>query len=333
MLVASSPLRAFVRAALLLAVASVAGDALAQERDAASADGAVDARRAAVVVKVGPRSMTVGELEDRIAALAPFQRELFGKTPEEIRTRFLEDVVVPELVYAAGAEARGLDKNLATAHQLRRARSSATLRVIRRGVPYADSIPIEEVRAYYEANRVSFDAPERINVWRILCKSKEEASTVIAEAEKTLTTNKFNDLAREHSVDKATRYRGGNLGFLSPDGTSNQAGLKVDVAVVRAAQGVKDGELVRVAVQEGDGWAVVWRRNTVPPSRRTVEEAAAQIRNTIHRERAEAAEKKLVDELRARDVVMGDTSKMGLIVLPAFDAGALIPRQVPSTKP
>jgi peptidyl-prolyl cis-trans isomerase C len=332
-LAASSSLRALARVALLVALASIAGDALAQERDAASPDAAADARRAAVVVTVGPRTMTVGELEDRIAALAPFQRDLFGKTPEEIRSRFLDDVVVPELVYAAGAEARGLDKNLATAHQLRRARSSATLRVIRRGIPSAEAIPMDEVRAYYDANRMHFDAPERINVWRILCKSKEDAATVIAEAEKALTTNKFNDLAREHSVDKATRYRGGNLGFLAPDGESNQAGLKVDVAIVRAAQGVKDGELVRAAVQEGDGWAVVWRRTTVPPSRRTVEEAAAQIRNTMHRQRTEAVEKKLIDELRARDVKMGDTSKMGLIVLPAFDAGTLIPRQVPSAKP
>lgn len=289
-----------------------------------------DARRAEIAVRVGPRAMTVGEVEDRIAALAPFQREMFGKTDDEVRARFVDEIIVPDLLYAAGAEARGLDKNLAVVHQLRRARSSATLRVVRGRVTPAAVIPMADVQAYYDANRIQFDAPERVNVWRILCKSQAEAATVLSEAQKKLETNRFNDLAREHSVDKATRYRGGNLGFLSPDGVSNQAGLKVDPEIVRAAKTVKDGELVGSPVKEGDGYAVVWRRATVPPSKRTVEEASGQIRNTLYRERVEAAERALVKELRDRDVKMGDTSKMGLIVLPEFDAGSIIPRQVPT---
>ena len=86
--------------------------------------------------------------------------------------------------------------------------------------------------------------PERINLWRILCKTRDEAATVLEAARRDPTIAKYNDLAREHSIDKATNLRGGNLGFVGPDGASNEAGVKVDPALVKAAQTVKDGELV-----------------------------------------------------------------------------------------
>jgi peptidyl-prolyl cis-trans isomerase C len=100
---------------------------------------------------------------------------------------------------------------------------------------------------------------------------------------------------------------------------------------VKAVQGLRDGEFAPRPVPEGDGFAVVWRRATVPPSKRTVEQAAAQIRATLYRERIEAAEKKLVDDLRAKKVSSVDASKLGMIVLPPFDAGVNLPRSAPSS--
>ena len=113
-----------------------------------------------------------------------------------------------------------------------------------------------------------------MNLWRILCKTRDEAETVLAAAKRDLTIPKYNELAREHSIDKATNLRGGNLGFVCPDGTSNEAGLKVDPALVKAAVAVKDGELVAQSRSpEASGFAVVWRRSTVPATQRTVEDA------------------------------------------------------------
>jgi peptidyl-prolyl cis-trans isomerase C len=288
------------------------------------------ARRAKVAIKVGTRTVTVGELEDRLAEIPPFQAATFGASRDEIVKAYVDQVLVRDLVLGAGAEQHKLDETLPTKHQLERARSSATLRALRTGdLKSPASIAMEDVKKYYEDNRSRFDSPERVNLWRILCKTREEADTVLTTAKKDLTIPKFNDLAREHSIDKATNFRGGNLGFLSPDGTSNEAGVKVDAALVKAAASAKDGDLVPQPIAEGTGYAVIWRRTTVPATRRTLEDATAQIRATLYRERTETQEKKLIDELRKKNVRDVNADLLKIIEIPALDAGVSLPRSIP----
>lgn len=296
------------------------------EPDAAVAPDAESARRARTVLTVGTRKVTIGELEDHLAAIPLYQLSQFGGSREAVARAYLDQILVRELVLAGGAEQRGLDKELPTKQLVDRALSSVTLRKNRIGYASAAAIPMEDVRAYYEANRARFDSPERINLWRILCKSREEAITVLESARRDPSIAKYNDLAREHSIDKATNLRGGNLGFVGPDGASNEAGVKVDPVLVKAAQSVKDGELVAQPITEGAAYAVVWRRGTVPANRRSPEESAAQIRSALFRERTEAAEKKLIDDLRVRNVKDVNEGLLGIIELRPFDAGVSLAR-------
>jgi len=300
------------------------------------------ARRAKVVATVGSKTVTVGELEDRLATVPRFQLATFGDSPDAIRRKFLNDVIVQDLLLSLGAKEKKLDEDLATKHQLDRALSSATLRAVRRQIGVASAIPMDDVKKYYEENRSRFDAPERYGIWRILCKTKEEAQEVLDKAKKDATPKNFEALARDHSVDKATYLRGGNLGFIAPDGTSNEAGLKVDPAIPKAAAGVKDGEFVAQPIAEGENWAVVWRRGTIAPSKRSVEDAAAQIRDTLWKQRVEAAQKKLEDDLRAAkvrdvnpDLLRGiDISTSDGNIVPRKRPGQVAPgKPVPSTQP
>ncbi len=321
-------LPAFFAGALIASLATSAASHAAPEGGASAAD--ETARRAKIAVKVGSRTVTVGELEDRLAEIPPFQAVTFGATREEIVKAYVDQVLVRDLLLGAGAEQRKLDEAIPTRHQLQRARSTATLRALRSGeLKSPAQIPMADVEKYYADNRSRFDSPERVNLWRILCKTHDEAEKVLAAAKKELSIPKYNDLARDHSVDKATNFRGGNLGFVAPDGVSNEAGVKVDPALVKAASAVKDGELVPHPVPEGTGFAVIWRRTTVPATRRTLEEATAQIRSTLYRERTEAREKQLVDELRAKHVRDYDADPLRIIVIPPLDAGVSLPRSAP----
>jgi len=184
------------------------------------------------------------------------------------------------------------------------------------------------VQAYYDANRDRYDTPERYQIWRILCKTEDEAKDVITQAKKDLDTKTFGDLARDHSIDKSSNLRAGNLGFLSPDGTSSEPGLRLDPAVVKAVQGVKDGQLVTAPVKEGDAFAVAWRRGTIPANKRSVEDVAAQIRDTLWKTRVKEATDKRVAALRAaklRDVneaALGDLP----LILSGADAGGFLAR-------
>jgi len=286
------------------------------------------ARRAVVVAKVGSRDITTGELEDRIAQVPRFQLSAFGATPDAVRHKFLEQIVIPEALFAQSAEAQHLDTQLPTSNALMRALANASVRALRVDLGPATAIPMEDVRKYYEENKSRYDSPERFAVWRILCKTREEAVSVIEAARKDLTVAGFTSLARDHSTDKATNQRGGNLGFVGIDGTSNEAGLKVDPVLPRAAASVKDGELVGQPVPEGSGFAVVWHRGTVPPVKRAVEDVAPQIRDTLWKHREEQAVKGLVAQLRTRDLKELNDGLLNGIEVSSVD-GQIEPRHRP----
>lgn len=289
-----------------------------------------DPRRSRVAITAGARKATVGDVEDRVAEIPPFQLATLGASPREVVKAYVDQVIARDLLLIAGAEQRKLDQEPAVRQQIVRSRSTATLRALRGPIMSPAAVSKEDVVAYYEKNRARFESPERVNLWRIHCKTQDEAKSVLATAKGELTIPKWNDLARDHSMDKATSFRGGNLGFVGADGASNEAGLKVDPALVKAAAGVKDGELVPQPVPEGEGFAVVWRRTTVPATKRSLDEAEPQIRTAIFRERTEVAEKKLIDELRAKHVRDVNADLLRIVELPVYDAGISAPRATPS---
>ncbi len=269
----------------------------------ASAAGPLDdAHRATVIARVGPAVITAGDFEDRFAPMPSFQRASWGPTADARRHRFLAEVLVPQILLALAAEARDAGAAPPTSYALERARSGATVRAIRARIGSADAVSGDDVRAYYEQNRERFDAPERYQIWRILCKTEGEARAVLDASKNDPTPKTFSDLARAHSQDKGTYLRGGNLGFVTAAGTSVEPGLRVDPAVVRAAQAVRDGELAPAPVPEGDYFAVVWRRGTAHSIHRSLDEAAAAIRDTLWKERIKTETDRLVASLRAAKV-------------------------------
>jgi peptidyl-prolyl cis-trans isomerase C len=286
------------------------------------------ARRSRGVATLGAnRTITVGELEDRIAALAPFQRASFGADAAAVRHAFLAKVLVPEALESLGGGKEKLDRQQPTAYQLERARSQSVVRAIRARLGPESAIPMEDVQKYYDDHLARYDAPERYQIWRILCKTREDAQSVLDAARKDPTPKAFGDLARDHSLDKATNLRSGNLGFVSADGTSKEPGLRVDVSIVRAAQGVQDGQLVATPVSEGEGFAVVWRKGTLAATRRTVDQVAAQIRDILWKTRVKEATDGLIAGLRAARLHDLDVSLLSTLgATPPGDAGGASPK-------
>jgi peptidyl-prolyl cis-trans isomerase C len=292
----------------------------------ARADG--DPRRAQTCVTVGDRTITVGEVEDRLAQVPAFQLRTFGNTDAEIRKGFIEQVIIPEALWSQGAKARHIDTHVPTRFDLDRARAQATLRALKARLGPPQNVSMDDVQAFYDKNKARYDAPERHQIWRISCATREEAQSVIAEAKKDPTVPKWNKLARDHSLDKATYLRGGNVGFVTLEGQSNETGLKIEPAVAKAAATVKDGEIVPDPVAEGSGFAVVWRRGTVGASHRAVTEVKEEIQWKILREREEDEKKKLLADLRAKNLKEVNPEILtGIDVAPPD--GVIVPRKRP----
>jgi len=281
----------------------------------------------AVVATVGSAEITAADLEKRMKLVPDFQLATLGRTPNEQKRNFLDQVVVPELLLAEGAKAKKLDES-----PMVRERTDQTLRAARLALVKAEmAITQEEVAAFFVENHGRFDSPERVGMYRILCRSKEEAASVLADAKQAGTLARWNELARERSVDRATALRGGNLGFVGPDGSSSEASVRVEPALFAAAAKVKDGEFVPEPVKEGEGFAAIWRRGTLPAVRRSIEEETTAIRQVLARKKLEEGAKALLKQLREAGSV---TSHPQLIDVVEIDVnGAVVQRKRPGVVP
>lgn len=277
------------------------------------------------MARIGERAITVGYLEDRIAQVPGYQRPMFGAGEGAVRKEFLERVVVADQLLVEAAKRDGIDKRAPTSLRISRALANAELRRIRSTAEAASAISEDDVRAYYDAHRNLYDAPERVLVHRILCATRAEAEAVLAKLKADPRPETFTEVARAQSIDKATHLRGGSLGFLADDGTSHEAGLRADPGLVVAARTVKDGELVPTPVAEGPHFAVVARRGTSPARRRTVADAAPQIRELLARERFEGRVNDRVKALETRWLRESHPELVARIELPppTFDAIAI----------
>ncbi len=290
-----------------------------------------DAHRRAVAAHIGPQAVTVGEIEDRLSPIPRFQLRLFGRTASDVVRTFFDQVVVRDVLLSLGAADRKLDHEVAVEQAVERALSNATQRAITAQVGPLSLVPMADVQAYYDANRARYDAPARVQIWRILCATQGEAQSVLDQAKKDGTATSFLQLSRDHNMDKAANLRGGNLGFVAHDGASNEPGLTVAPAVVTAAEGVKDGELVPAPVPEGPNFAVVWRRGSQPGVHHPMSEVEVQIRDTIVRQKRETAEKALIDKLRAEKVTQLDDIAVGDFDV-AIDDGKIGTRMRPRAR-
>ena len=299
------PLRRFHFVASVFAAASLVGAAgIAMATPAplptASASGSAKAEADSRIVAKGTGiAIDVEMLRGRFAEVPRYQYEMFGKDPAEALRTFLKDVVIGDALLERAAVDEKLDAPLRIRFDLARAKANALLRALHDTGKTA--LTDAEVAAWYEGHRSDFDAPLRISVQRIHVATKEEAVALaksLQDGGGKLAT--WNDVAREKSLDKGSNLRGGSLGFLFPDGKSTEAGVSVDAAIYAAAAKLADGEIGKEPVAEGDKFAIVWRRGSIPATKRPLDEAKTQIRTVLGRETDAKAKSDLIADLRKR---------------------------------
>ena len=161
---------------------------------------------------------------------------------------------------------------------------------------------LDEVKAYYDAHRDQFVRGERIQIWRIVVDDQALAKRIIDEAKGPGGPERWKALAREHSLDAATKMRGGALGFVYADGHTEAPQVRVDAALFDAARKVKDGEIVSEPVPEGKHFSVVWRRGSISAVERPIEQERPAIEQVLLRQRVKKAFDNLLERLTKQNV-------------------------------
>jgi hypothetical protein len=299
---------------------------------------ALAAGGAAPVVRAGSESADAPAVARAIARVPAFQLKALGETDAERRRAVVDKRLVPELQGAAEARARGLDKRPRTADRLRELYARAMEAELARDT--AASLPVTDgdVQRYFDEHRARFETPRRVRIWRILVNDEALAKKIIAECQGAFGPTKWGNFAREHSLDAATKYRDGDLGFVRPDGSTETPRLRVDPVLFAAVDSLLDGQLAPEPVKTSSGLAVVWRRGSLPAITRTVQQEAAAIRTLLTRQRLEAARSDLVRKLRAehlkqQDAELLETLPDGMFAPPEASGRSLPPLPSGSSAP
>ncbi len=159
----------------------------------------------------------------------------------------------------------------------------------------------EEVNSYYTAYLDRFVKPEAIEVWRILVGTEEQAAALLARVKNSEAPQKtWSLIAREHSLDSATHFRRGYLGFVRADGTTDVPQVRVSPAVHAAAKLLANNEYTDTPVREGDNWALIWRRGYRAEERTTLAQARPEIEPQLGLAKARIQLNELITALKAK---------------------------------
>jgi len=157
----------------------------------------------------------------------------------------------------------------------------------------------EQVRSWFDANQSRISQPERVEARHIFIPTldhpPEEAKQKLDVALVTLTDQKqdFATLAKELSEDPATKYSGGELGWMARDR------LPADFAAPLFSMATGEPTLIRTKL----GWHLVEVTDRKPSEPRTFEQAKPEIIAALETIKRHQATADLRESLRKSDAV------------------------------
>jgi peptidyl-prolyl cis-trans isomerase C len=244
----------------------------------------VDKNSKALAV-INGKEITLSEFELRWSQLPEYTRKKY--VGAEGRKRFLDELIDREILLQE-AKRRGIDRDRALLERLERFKERSMLdALMREEVDSRVSVTPDEVKAYYNANRETFSAPDELRAAHILVKSQAEA----AELKRRLGQGEdFANLAKKASLDVSSKNRGGDLGVIKKGQTVPE--------FERVLLTLKKGEISEpVPTQFGYHLIKLYERTSGPPL--SFEEAKDQAKEQILIEKKQQRFKELVAALRS----------------------------------
>ena len=239
-------------------------------------------------------TITLGELQERINRQSPYIRARY--TSLEQKKEFLESLVRFE-VLAKEAARRGLDKDPEVVRTMKQVMIQKLMRDEFDAKITADTITDAEMKAYYDANVGDYVKPEEVRASAIVMKNKAQADRVLLEArgEAGKTNKGFRDLVTKYSADEDSKQRGGDLRYFNAETPAKE----VPAAVVKAGLLLANTGDVSGVIDAGNGtWYILKQTGKRRALTRSFDEAKAQIRNKLFRDKRLKAQNDFVQGLR-----------------------------------
>jgi peptidyl-prolyl cis-trans isomerase C len=236
------------------------------------------------IARFAGETFTEGEFREEMARLS--RRARGALADPERRRQFVDNFVLSRLIYQKGV-ANGYDRDEDVLRQLDDLKRRL---VIQRVMQEQQSAPVsdEEVREYYDAHPTEF-ATDRVKASHILV-SDETLANEIAEKLRA-DPGQFENLAKEHSIDKSNAEKGGDLGYFG-------RGRMVKEFEETAFALESDGAISEV-VQTRFGFHIIKRTGREEGKVKPFDEVKNQIRIRLINEKRREQTEKFLDKLRA----------------------------------
>ena len=269
-----------------------------------------EARRQQVLVAATGVQITIGEVED---VLAQQPAPLRARYTDRSQLEQLVDGMLRSQLLAREAERRGYAQNPAVRHTVKESAAQALVRLEVEDKLDPQSIPAEDVRAYYDAHPDEFHRGQTRRASYILLADAEQAARLLPEASKA-DARGFAELAKQHSIDLTTRPHGGDLGYFTREGEGVDAGEAKPPEPLREATFslAEVGDTSQVITLDGQH-AIVRLTGERPARHVSVGDAGPSIRAKLWRERRQQALDALFAKLRAREKPQVFTDRIYLI--------------------
>ena len=268
-----------------------------------------------IVAEIGAQQISRGELDQQIEANIENQLAQYAaQMPEEDRRRqkeamlnqfasdeqrlqFLNGYIVQEILYRKARESKLTDDP----------KVRAQLRDVERGLlaqqmmatELAGQINITEsdLKDYYTANKAQYLKPESAAISQLLVADETVAADLIAQA-KGGDAAKFAELAKEHSIDEATREKGGEL----PGSVSKSAkfvpGIGQSDEAVKAIFETAAGSVVETPFATDKGSHVLFVRERSAERQQPFEEVQREVYQALRSRKEREVQTKLMNQLR-----------------------------------
>jgi peptidyl-prolyl cis-trans isomerase C len=176
--------------------------------------------------------------------------DLFARTLQE---------VIDEKLLARQAQAKGLDKSLTAQRRLAAAQDRILGDMLVENTVDRD-IDDKKVKEQYDEQVRLAKTSEEVRARLLLLKTKPDADAALKQLQGGAV---FEAMAMEHSIDQATRFNGGDMGYFTMD--------IMPQAYKTALANAQVGQLVG-PVQTPDGWAILRVEDRRPEQLPTLEE-------------------------------------------------------------
>ena len=249
-----------------------------------------------LIAKVGTIEITRSEF------VAEMMRQGVRRDAESLQA--LLDAMIDLRAAELQADNYKLQQQPDYARQLRKLAYNQIKSAIEAESPDLVTISEEELTEYYNSHQQEFVKPARVRVALIKLSARygSDASTVKSKAhdlwEQLLTTDGndrsrlFSQLAESHSDHRASRYRGGDVGYIHQDGTSQWPDELIEQAFA-----INPGEQALVGVAAGD-WYIISALERIEQVLPALEEVRPRIRYLLAQQKQHAFAEVLSEKLR-----------------------------------